>query len=92
MEWPLYSPDLNPCDYYMWGYIKEKCCAKHPKTMEQLKGAIRVIIQSIKIKLKLIFFHFLKYNNTKIFCENFKLIQLIVLKIFYDNSILFYKQ
>jgi hypothetical protein len=23
-KWPLKSPDLNPCDYYLWGFLKEK--------------------------------------------------------------------
>jgi hypothetical protein len=22
--WPPYSPDLNPCDYFLWGYLKDK--------------------------------------------------------------------
>ncbi|GFQ97685.1 t-complex protein 1 subunit delta [Trichonephila clavata] len=24
IECPLYLPDLNPCDYYLWGYLKSK--------------------------------------------------------------------
>ena len=23
IPWPPYSPDLNPCDYYLWGRAKE---------------------------------------------------------------------
>ena len=22
IEWSPYSPDLNPCDFFLWGYIK----------------------------------------------------------------------
>jgi hypothetical protein len=22
--WPLLSPDLNPCDFYLWGTLKAK--------------------------------------------------------------------
>jgi hypothetical protein len=22
-NWPLYSPDLNTCDYFLWGFLKE---------------------------------------------------------------------
>ena len=22
-QWPPRSPDLNPCDYFLWGYLKE---------------------------------------------------------------------
>ena len=36
--WPPYSPDLNPCDYYLWGYLKSKVYSDpYPKTTEQLK-------------------------------------------------------
>lgn len=24
IEWPPRSPDLNPCDYFLWGYIRDK--------------------------------------------------------------------
>ena len=23
-EWPARSPDLSPCDFFLWGYLKEK--------------------------------------------------------------------
>ena len=23
LEWPPYSPDLNSCDFFLWGYIKD---------------------------------------------------------------------
>jgi len=27
--WPPYSPDINPCDYFLWGYLKDKVFAGH---------------------------------------------------------------
>ena len=24
LEWPSCSPDLNPCDFFLWGYLKSK--------------------------------------------------------------------
>ena len=24
VEWPARSPDLSPCDVFLWGYLKEK--------------------------------------------------------------------
>ena len=24
LEWPSYSPDLNPCDYFLWGNLTQK--------------------------------------------------------------------
>ena len=39
--WPPYSPDLNPRDYYLWGYLKSKVyCDPYPVTTEQLKKNI----------------------------------------------------
>jgi hypothetical protein len=23
-SWPAWSPDLIPCDYFLWGYVKDK--------------------------------------------------------------------
>ena len=23
-DWPARSPDLNPCDFFLWGYLKSK--------------------------------------------------------------------
>lgn len=40
VEWPSNSPDLNPCDFFLWGYLKEKVFAENPKTLEELKKAI----------------------------------------------------
>ena len=36
MEYPPHSPDLNPYDFYLWGYIKEK-----------LRDAIRDIVRTV---------------------------------------------
>ncbi|GBM56798.1 hypothetical protein AVEN_145974-1 [Araneus ventricosus] len=30
IDWPSYSPDLNPCDSFLWGYIKDKVYAGNP--------------------------------------------------------------
>ena len=37
MEWPPYSPDLNPVDFYFCGYIKDRCSADNPRNKEKLK-------------------------------------------------------
>jgi hypothetical protein len=28
LDWPPNSPDLNPCDYFLWGFLKEKIFPK----------------------------------------------------------------
>ena len=46
--WPPYSPDLNPCDFYLWGYLKSKVYSNPiPETCEQLKKNIRREIRKI---------------------------------------------
>ena len=30
-QWSPHSPDLNPPDFYMWGYLKDRCMATTPR-------------------------------------------------------------
>ena len=45
--WPARSPDLTPCDIFLWGYLKAKVYARRPGTFEQLKEAIRQEVAAI---------------------------------------------
>ena len=46
--WPPYSPDLNPCDFYLWGYLKSKVYRDPvPTTLEELRKNIRREIRRI---------------------------------------------
>ena len=45
--WPARSPDLNPCDFFLWGYLKSKVYSNRPQSIEELKDAIRQEIASI---------------------------------------------
>lgn len=47
MDWPPYSPDLNPCDFFLWGYLKDKVYRAKPQTLDDLKEAITDEIQSL---------------------------------------------
>lgn len=46
-QWPACSPDLNPCDFFLWGYLRENVFLRHPKTLAELKDAIAVEIALI---------------------------------------------
>jgi hypothetical protein len=35
--WPPRSPDLNPCDFYLWGKLKSVVYANNPHDLEALK-------------------------------------------------------
>uniref|UniRef100_A0A914D785 Transposase n=1 Tax=Acrobeloides nanus TaxID=290746 RepID=A0A914D785_9BILA len=41
LEWPPYSPDLNPLDYSIWGYFESIACAKPHESVKSLKKAIK---------------------------------------------------
>ena len=45
--WPAWSPDLTPCDFFLWGYLKAKVYSHRPGTIEQLKEAIRQEVAAI---------------------------------------------
>jgi len=60
-SWPPRSPDLNPCDFYLWGYLKSRVYKPLPKTLEDLKVNIEREIQNIpKDALKSTFLNFKK--------------------------------
>ena len=50
--WPAYSPDLNPCDFFLWGYLKSKVYRDPiPETLEDLKDNIRREIRKINASI-----------------------------------------
>lgn len=40
IEWPPYSPDLNPCDYYLWGKLKDNIYRNRIPNLERLKALL----------------------------------------------------
>ena len=40
ISWSICSPDLNPCKFFLWGYLKSKVYINRPRSIEQLKDAI----------------------------------------------------
>ncbi|QQP53811.1 Uncharacterized protein FKW44_006424 [Caligus rogercresseyi] len=38
--WPPSSPDLNPCDYYLWGVLERDTNKRAHNTVDSLKAAI----------------------------------------------------
>ena len=47
VEWPPRSPDLNACDFFLWGYIKSKVYENQPRTAADLKQNIRNEVAAI---------------------------------------------
>lgn len=47
VEWPPYSPDLNPCDFFLWSFLKKIVAERKPHTMNELTAAIRGSCEAI---------------------------------------------
>ena len=45
--WPPRSPDLNPCDFFLWGYMKEEIHRAQPGSTEDVKQKIREFMAEI---------------------------------------------
>ena len=39
--WPACSLDLNPCNFFLWGYLMSEVYINRPRSIEQLKDTIR---------------------------------------------------
>ncbi|KAI6657043.1 hypothetical protein LOD99_11216 [Oopsacas minuta] len=48
IEWPPYTPDLSPTDFYLWGYLKNKEYEEKPRGLNQLKEKIKDEISAIE--------------------------------------------
>lgn len=47
VDWPPCSPDLSACDFFLWGYLKNKVYIHKPRTLDELKDAISQEIRNI---------------------------------------------
>ena len=47
LTWPPNSPDFNPLDYFLWGYLKAQVFFPKPKTVTELKTRITEEIAKI---------------------------------------------
>ncbi|XP_025017224.1 histone-lysine N-methyltransferase SETMAR-like [Tetranychus urticae] len=47
MAWPPYSPDLNPMDFFAWGYTKDKVYRSEKHSLDSLHTAIKNVFSQI---------------------------------------------
>lgn len=45
--WAPHSPDLNPLDFFLWGYAKDNVYRNNPRTLQDLKEAIVAFVRGI---------------------------------------------
>ncbi|PSN36466.1 hypothetical protein C0J52_28114, partial [Blattella germanica] len=38
--WPSHRPDINPCDYFIWGFLKEQVFRQNPGDLLELGACI----------------------------------------------------
>lgn len=59
LEWPPNSPDLNACDFFLWGDLKDKVYKTAPRSLEEIKSRVEAEIRAItKEQLKEVMRHF----------------------------------
>lgn len=46
-QWPVRSPDLTPCAYFLWGWAKEEVYRTRPKTLVELENGVREVLSNI---------------------------------------------
>jgi hypothetical protein len=47
--WPPLSPDLNPCDFYLWSTLKEKVYVNNLQSLKQIQENITHEISPIPV-------------------------------------------
>ena len=47
-KWPPRSPDLNPCDFYLWGQMKQRVYIPKPSNIDELRNNIEREFKSFK--------------------------------------------
>ena len=47
IDWPPRSPDLTPCDFSMWGIVKDKVFATKPLNLQHLTDLIEETFENI---------------------------------------------
>lgn len=47
ITWPAQSPDLTPCDFFLWGYMKNKVYKTMPENTDELAQTIRHVMSNI---------------------------------------------
>ena len=48
VEWSPYSSDFNPCDYFLWGYLKGRVFKHVPATLQVLRTVISRDIPAVE--------------------------------------------
>ena len=47
LPWSPHSPDLRPCDFWLWGMVKELVYSRKIRDISDLKDRIRTVVSSV---------------------------------------------
>ena len=47
LEWPARSPELTPCDFFLWVFLRSRVYVNRPRTLQDLKTNIEEEIANI---------------------------------------------
>jgi hypothetical protein len=52
IPWPPKSPDLTPCDFFFWGYVKDKLCVPPlPRDLPEHRQRIVAAVDTIDVNM-----------------------------------------
>ena len=46
-SWPSRSPNINPCDFFLWGYLKHRVFSRKPTSLQQIKDFVNEEVANI---------------------------------------------
>ena len=46
-DWPARSPDLTPCDFFLWGWAKEEVYRIKPSNLDELQQQIEHVLTNV---------------------------------------------
>lgn len=52
IEWPTQSPDMTVCDFFLWGYTKDKVYKDRPGNLQELERRITDVIETIPDEIR----------------------------------------
>ena len=47
VPWPPYSPDMNPLDFFLWGFVLDQVKRIKPTTIDELKIAVEGVVSTV---------------------------------------------
>ena len=51
INWPPYSPDLNPLDFFLWDTLKDRIYSDPPGSIEDIKRKVSTEIRNIPVEM-----------------------------------------